>query len=67
MSAAARVRSGLSSMRKRGSAPSSASGWWLLDSVIDAAGGGYASQDMSLWNDSGQLVARSRQMVSVFI
>ena len=47
--------------------PSSASGWWLLDSVIDAAGGGYASQDMSLWNDAGQLVARARQMVSVFI
>jgi acyl-CoA thioesterase len=47
--------------------PSSASGWWLLDSIIDAAGGGYASQDMTLWNDAGQLVARARQMVSVFI
>lgn len=47
--------------------PASASGWWLLDSVIDAAGGGYAAQDMSLWNDAGQLVARARQMVSVFI
>jgi len=47
--------------------PTSASGWWLLDSVIDAAGGGYASQDMSLWNDAGELVARARQMVSVFI
>ncbi len=48
-------------------APASASGWWLLDSRIDAAGGGYASQDMSLWNDAGQLVARARQMVAVFI
>ncbi|MFM1958755.1 MAG: hypothetical protein RL588_272 [Pseudomonadota bacterium] len=48
-------------------APDSASGWWLLDSVIDAADGGYASQDMSLWNDAGELVARARQMVAVFI
>jgi acyl-CoA thioesterase len=48
-------------------APESASGWWLLDSVIDAAHGGYASQDMSLWNDAGELVARARQMVAVFI
>lgn len=48
-------------------APSSASGWWLLDSRIDAAGGGYASQDMTLWNDAGHLVARARQMVAVFI
>ena len=48
-------------------APSSASGWWLLDSRIDAASGGYAAQDMSLWNDAGQLVARARQMVAVFI
>lgn len=48
-------------------APASASGWWLLDSTIDAADGGYASQDMSLWNDAGELVARARQMVAVFI
>jgi len=47
--------------------PTSASGWWLLDSTIDAADGGYASQDMSLWNDAGELVARARQMVAVFI
>lgn len=48
-------------------APASASGWWLLDSRIDAAAGGYAAQDMSLWNDAGELGARARQMVSVFI
>lgn len=47
--------------------PASASGWWLLDSVIEAAGDGYASQDMRLWNGEGELVARARQMVSVFI
>ena len=47
--------------------PASASGWWLLDSVIDAAGDGYATQDMRLWSGEGELVARARQMVSVFI
>lgn len=48
-------------------APASASGWWLLDSVIEAAGDGYATQDMRLWSGEGELVARARQMVSVFI
>ena len=47
--------------------PSSASGWWLLDSVVEAAGEGYATQDMRLWSGEGELVARARQMVSVFI
>ena len=47
--------------------PASASGWWLLDSAIEAAGDGYATQDMRLWNGEGELVARARQMVSVFI
>jgi acyl-CoA thioesterase len=45
----------------------SPSGWWLLDSRIEAAGDGYATQDMRLWNGEGELVARARQMVSVFI
>lgn len=49
------------------SAPASASGWWLLDSRIEAAGDGYATQDMTLWNDEGALIARARQMVSLFI
>ena len=48
-------------------APASASGWWLLDSAVEASGDGYAAQDMSLWNDAGELVARARQMVAVFI
>lgn len=47
--------------------PASVSGWWLLDSAIEAAGNGYVTQDMRLWNGEGELVARARQMVSVFI
>lgn len=47
-------------------APRTADGWWLLEARADFAAGGHSSQDMSIWNTDGGLVARGRQMVTVF-
>ncbi|MFC7291320.1 thioesterase family protein [Hirschia litorea] len=41
-------------------------GWWLLRSTSDSAGGGFTSQNMTIWNTSGDCVLMGRQMVTIF-
>lgn len=41
-------------------------GWYLLSSNADQVGGGFSSQDMSIWNSSGRLIAKGRQTVTLF-
>ena len=47
-------------------APSTEEGWWLLRSRADHAADGFSSQDMTVWNAAGEMIARGRQMVAVF-
>ncbi len=42
-------------------------GWWLLESRAENAARGYSSQDMLVWNRSGELVLAGRQSVAIFI
>ena len=46
--------------------PSSESGWWLLGSHAEHAINGYASQNMTIHNDLGELVVVGRQNVAIF-
>lgn len=46
--------------------PATDDGWWLLRSVADQAQSGYSSQNMMVWNKSGELVATGRQATVVF-
>lgn len=41
-------------------------GWWLMRSAADHAQNGYSSQDMQVWNSSGDLIISGRQNVAVF-
>ena len=47
-------------------APTTTDGWWLLEASSDFAAGGHSSQDMTIWNASGGMVAKGRQMIAVF-
>ena len=42
-------------------------GWWHLDTTLNAARDGYASQTMRYWNTEGRLVAEAIQTVAIFI
>ncbi len=42
-------------------------GWYMLESELTAAGNGYSSQVMRLWNTEGQLVADAMQSVVIFM
>ncbi|WP_122073827.1 acyl-CoA thioesterase II [Pseudophaeobacter sp. EL27] len=42
-------------------------GWYMLESELTAAGSGYSSQVMRLWNTKGQLVADAMQSVVIFM
>ncbi len=46
--------------------PKTEQGWWLLRSTSDSAGGGFTSQNMTIWNTSGDCVLMGRQMVTIF-
>jgi acyl-CoA thioesterase len=46
--------------------PSTEDGWWLLRCLADQAQSGYSSQNMMVWNRSGELVATGRQATVVF-
>ncbi len=46
--------------------PKTKKGWWLIKSSAEDAQDGYSSQDMQMWNDSGELVLTSRQSVAYF-
>jgi len=41
-------------------------GWWLMRSAADHAREGYSSQDMQVWNASGNLVVSAQQNVAIF-
>lgn len=47
-------------------APQTRNGWWLMQSVNEAAGDGYASQNMLTWSANGEAVLAGRQSVAVF-
>ncbi|MGB5326013.1 MAG: thioesterase family protein [Pseudomonadales bacterium] len=40
--------------------------WWLFESVAEHARDGYSSQDMRIWNSSGELVVTARQNIAIF-
>ena len=42
-------------------------GWWLMQTRADHAQAGYSSQDMLIWNASGQPVIAARQSVALFL
>lgn len=48
-------------------APQTEDGWWLLRSRAENASNGYSSQDMLIWNTSGELVVAGRQSVAIFV
>lgn len=45
---------------------STTDGWWLIRSAAEHARDGYSSQDMQVWNASGDLVISGRQNVAIF-
>lgn len=47
-------------------APKTEDGWWLLESRAENASNGYSSQDMLIWNSSGELVVAGRQSIAIF-
>ena len=47
--------------------PKTNDGWWLLRSCAEHAADGYTSQDMFVWNRSGELLMTGRQSVAIFL
>lgn len=41
-------------------------GWWLLNSAAEQVQNGYSSQEMKLWNSSGEIILTGKQSVAVF-
>ncbi|MFK8043538.1 thioesterase family protein [Congregibacter sp.] len=41
-------------------------GWYLFSSSAESVRGGFSTQDMSVWNSKGRLVAKGRQTVTMF-
>ncbi|MFK7830028.1 MAG: acyl-CoA thioesterase [Congregibacter sp.] len=41
-------------------------GWYLFHSRADVVAGGFSTQDMSIWNTAGNLIAKGRQTVTMF-
>lgn len=41
-------------------------GWYLFRSSAECVRGGFSTQDMSIWNSEGELVAKGRQTVTMF-
>lgn len=46
--------------------PQTEDGWWLLRSTSDSASSGFTSQNMAIWNTSGECVLMGRQLVTIF-
>jgi len=42
-------------------------GWFQIETILNAAAGGYCSQLMRFWNRKGDLIAEGMQSVAVFI
>ena len=47
--------------------PQTDEGWWLMQTRAEHAREGYSSQDMLVWNASGQPVIAGRQSVALFL
>lgn len=45
---------------------SSEDGWYLFRSRAETVRGGFSTQDMTIWNRQGELVAKGRQTVTMF-
>lgn len=45
---------------------SSKDGWYLFRSKAEAVRGGFSTQDMTIWNRAGELVAKGRQTITLF-
>ena len=41
-------------------------GWYLIETALNAAQGGYTSQLMRYWNKSGELIAEGMQSFAIF-
>ncbi len=48
-------------------APSTKDGWWFLESETHHAGGGGASQYMTVWNSDGEPMMTGMQSVAIFV
>ena len=46
--------------------PQTDDGWWHVESRLTAAGGGYSSQVMRVWNTDGELVVEGMQSIAIF-
>lgn len=46
--------------------PATRDGWWLLSARSSYARNGCSSQDMSIWNADGELIATGMQSVAIF-
>ncbi|MEE4350589.1 MAG: thioesterase family protein [Pacificimonas sp.] len=47
--------------------PETTDGWWMLRATSDHAAHGASSQDMSIWNADGTLIARGMQSIAIFV
>ena len=47
-------------------APDTRDGWFMVESSLSAAGGGYSSQVMRMWNTDRQLVVEGMQSIVIF-
>jgi len=46
---------------------SSDDGWYQIETILNAAAGGYCTQLMRFWNRKGDLIAEGMQSVAVFV
>ena len=46
--------------------PQTDDGWWHIEARLTAAGGGYSSQVMRIWNTDGELVVEGMQSIAIF-
>ena len=46
--------------------PKTQNGWWHIETKLTAAGDGYSSQLMRIWNSEGELVIEGMQSVTIF-
>jgi acyl-CoA thioesterase len=49
-----------------GPAPRTEDGWWLLRANADYASAGSSSQQMGIWNATGEPIAEQMQSVAIF-
>jgi acyl-CoA thioesterase len=47
-------------------APTSATGWWLVQCTAETARDGYSAQSTLIWNPDGRPILAARQTVAIF-